>query len=104
MKILMLCLLLAGCATPGIKDMTPEQIKALVSDKTCTAVCSNIQTTFGTSKFVFLSCDKSVIINGNTSVDANCVAAFQNTVGVKPGSTVVVEVPVQINPVVAVPK
>lgn len=95
------CLLVAGCTgSIGIKDMTPEQIKAMVSDKSCTAVCSNVQSGLVTSKFVFLSCDKATIINGSTTVDANCVAGFNTSVGVKPGGTVTVEVPVVINPVV----
>jgi len=102
MRLLLVVLLLAGCSNPiNVKDMTPEQIRALTSDKSCTAICSNIQTTFGTSKFVFLSCDKATIVNGSTTVDANCVAGFQTSVGVKPGAIVTVEVPVQINPTVA---
>ncbi len=104
MKTAALCLLLAGCAgSIGIKDMSPEQIRAMVSDKSCTAVCSNVQTTFGTSKFVFLSCDKTVLTNGGMTVDANCLAAMNTQTAIKPGAVIEVAVPMVINPQVVTP-
>ena len=82
MKYLLLVLLLAGCNTiPANPSFTPEQLAALVKDKSAAAVCVQVVAPAGTVRMAYVNLDKGVLPNGAVSVDpsnANCVVTMSN--------------------------
>lgn len=76
--IAVLAALLSSCATTGGQEMTAEQLRAVAADKNFSAVCSTVAGIWGTGKFVFVNIDKSVVVNGAISVDANCLVNMSN--------------------------
>jgi ABC-type Fe3+-hydroxamate transport system substrate-binding protein len=80
MKIapLFIVLLLAGCATQGGTNMSPEQLAELVRDKNFSAVCSTVTGMGGQGKFVYVNIDKSVVTNGGIVVAPDCTMTMTN--------------------------
>ena len=108
MKILLaVCVLfaLSACATSN-SQMSAEQLKAIAADKNFSAVCSNITGVWGTGKFVYANVDRTVVVNGTISVDANCLVTMSNesTAAIIKGGTVVVTPPAPVPAPVIVPK
>jgi len=74
MRIALLALLLAGCASPGL--MTPEQLQALASDKSTVVLCSEVRTLTTTVRTVYLlQSDKGAA--GTVAAGAECALALQ---------------------------
>jgi hypothetical protein len=81
MRSALLCLLLAGCATPGGIDMNhldAAQLKALVADKNFSALCTNVAGVGGTGKVVYVNVDRTVVTNGAIMVNPDCSITMSN--------------------------
>jgi ABC-type Fe3+-hydroxamate transport system substrate-binding protein len=101
LTMVLLAVLLTGCATTGGQDMSAEQLRAVAADKNFSAVCSTVTGLWGQGKFVFVNIDKSVVVNGAISVDANCLVTMSNgpaTITKQAGAVVNVPLPVAIIP------
>jgi ABC-type Fe3+-hydroxamate transport system substrate-binding protein len=73
--------LLAGCASSGSMDMSgmsEAQLKAMVSDKNFTAICSTVTGMGGQGKFVYTNVDRSVVTNGAITVAPDCTVTMSN--------------------------
>ena len=71
--ILLTAVALMGCAGMTTNtNMSPEQLKAIASDKNATAVCSTVAGMGGVGKVVVVNLDKSTITDGSITVDDNC--------------------------------
>jgi hypothetical protein len=78
-RILILATLaLAGCmAMPADPSkMSPEQLRALASDKNVTAVCAVLMTPWGPQRSALLSVDKSTLQSGAVAVDGDCKVQY----------------------------
>ena len=73
-------LLLPGCASMmSPQTMSADQLKALVSDKNGTAVCTTVIGPWGTAKIVVVNLDEVNTVNGNVTVDDKCSVAITTT-------------------------
>ena len=82
MKIILVvtALLLSGCASMmSPQTMTADQLKALVSDKNGTAVCTTVLGPWGSAKIVVVNLDEVATVNGSVSVDDKCTVAITTT-------------------------
>ena len=52
--------------------LSPEQLKALASDKNVSAVCAVLTTPWGPQRSALLSVDKSVLMAGAVAIDQDC--------------------------------
>ena len=76
----LVAVVLAGCATTLPMDprqMTPEQIKEAVKDKSASIGCVTIQTPYKGNS-VLLNLDKGVLAVGKVSIDAECKVTIEN--------------------------
>lgn len=76
--MLPLVLLLAGCATPQLPyqadRMTPEQLRAMASDKSADAACSKVVAPWGHGTVVTVKLDKGSTPSGvAVEIGADCV-------------------------------
>ena len=94
--IALAAILLAGCASTGVQNMTAEQLKALAADKNFSAVCSNVTGPWGMARFVYTNVDKGSVPNGAISVDANCVVTMSNSVATLNKMQPVVNIPLPV--------
>jgi hypothetical protein len=95
--IALMALLVAGCASTGVQNMSAEQLKALAQDKNFSAVCSNVTGPWGMARFVYTNVDKGSVPNGAISVDANCVVTMSNAIAVAPpGKLQAVNIPLPV--------
>lgn len=76
--LLVLCMLLAGCASMNTPKLDPAQLQA-VQQQDFAAVCATVSGAWGQGKLVYAKVDKSVIINGDVTVTADCVLTMSNT-------------------------
>lgn len=80
--IAFLVLFLAGCASTGggvdMSKMDAAQLKAMVSDKNFTAICTTITGVGGQGKFVYTNVDRSVVTNGTIAVAPDCTITMSN--------------------------
>lgn len=73
--IAVLCAFLPACAGLGgigQTSMSAEQLKAAASDKNASAVCATGTGPWGKVNSVYVNVDRSSIVNGTVSVDAEC--------------------------------
>ncbi len=70
--------LLAGCTGMGAQNMSAEQISASAKAKDANVVCVVGTGPWGKAATVYLNVDKSVVMNGSVSVDAECKTTFTN--------------------------
>ncbi len=73
-----LAMLLGGCASPQLPyqpdKMTPEQLKAIASDKSADASCSKLVAPWGHGTVVSVKLDKGTTPAGMTvEIGADCV-------------------------------
>lgn len=78
MRMIALSMLLAGCASSGGTNMSPEQLAELVRDKNFSAVCSTVTGMGGQGKFVYVNVDKTVVTNGSITVAPDCTVTMAN--------------------------
>jgi hypothetical protein len=73
-------LLMGGCLSlpANPENMTPEQIKEWVKDKSMAATCTTLNTPYGRGIVVHVGIDKSVVPNGAVQVDDQCKVTFTN--------------------------
>ena len=75
--ILALAVTLTGCAaSAGYRNMTPEQIREAVKDKSATVNCVVLNTPYGRGVDVFMSVDRSVLASGSIKVSDQCQTEF----------------------------
>ena len=67
---------LSGCAAMQNPNMSPEQLKEIVADRNAFALCTTVQTMAGNGKIVTVTLDKTVIVNGSITVNADCVVTI----------------------------
>jgi hypothetical protein len=99
--IALAAILLAGCASTGVQNMTAEQLKALAQDKNFSAVCSSVTGIWGNARFVYTNVDKGTVPNGAISVDANCLVTMSNNALIAPPTkmqAVNIPLPVTVTP------
>ena len=87
MKYLALVLLLSvsGCAAfQGGPQMNVDQLKAIASDKSATAVCSSVSGPWGTGKVVVVNLDQRVISDGTVVLTPDCQVTMTNAIHDKP--------------------
>lgn len=81
MKAALLALLLAGCALTPPADpskMTPEQINAMAKDRGASASCTTANSPWGVGRTIMVQLDRSVIVDGSITVDAECKVSISN--------------------------
>lgn len=88
MKLLILVVLLSGCASmmQPSSSMSAEQIAAATKDKSATVVCSTVIGAWGTVKLVTISLDQNAIKDGGVAVDGEkgCTANITSMAPPKP--------------------
>ena len=73
-------LIFGGCATTlpmNPADMTADQIKEAVKDKSASVGCVTIQTPYKGNS-VFLNLDKGVLAVGEITISADCIVTIKN--------------------------
>lgn len=70
--------MLGGCASPSMPyqadKMTPEQLRAMVADKSAAAACSRVQGPWGNGTVVTVNLDRGTVPAGaSVEIGADCV-------------------------------
>ena len=73
---LLIVVALSGCASLQNPNMSAEQLKEIVADRNAFALCTTVQTMAGNGKIVTVTLDKTVIVNGSITVNADCVVTI----------------------------
>ena len=78
-------LALTGCVgAPTIPadpaKMTPEQLRAVASDKNANVSCVVANSPYGRGVMTYAVLDKGIVVNGTVSVDNECKITVTNTV------------------------
>jgi len=91
MRYLIPIVLLAGCTSlPSAYDpskLSPEQIKATVADKSATVACGLVTGTYGRATTVYVNLDKTSVVDGTVTVNAECVTTVTLTAPHKAASS-----------------
>lgn len=76
----MATLFIAGCTTPGaFKDLSPQQIDAVVKDKSVFGNCTIIVGPGWTAKSSTLTIDRGVVADGGVAINPdNCGMTYTN--------------------------
>lgn len=72
MRLLLVALLLSGCAGIGAPNMSPEQLSAAAKDKNASVACGTGSGPWGKINTVYVNVDRASISNGVVTVDAEC--------------------------------
>jgi hypothetical protein len=100
--VLATILMVTGCASTGVQNMTAEQLKAFAADKNFSAVCSNVTSRWwGMAHFLYANVDKGMVPNGTITVDANCLVTMSNNAVIGPPTkmqAVNIPLPVTVTP------
>lgn len=70
--MLLVTLALVGCAAVSPNPLTPEQLKAINSDKNITVVCNKVDTLTTDVTNIYAIIDKSTISSGSINVNNDC--------------------------------
>lgn len=73
-------MLFAGCASPYLPadpaKMTPEQLKAIASDRNVSASCTTAGGPWGSGRTVYVQFDKGATPGGTVAVTQDCQVSF----------------------------
>jgi hypothetical protein len=72
--------LLTACAATTPADptkMTPEQLKALASDRSATASCSIVNSPWGRGTVTYVQLDRATVPAGEVSIGPDCVVTVR---------------------------
>ncbi len=64
--------------------MTPEQINAMAKDRGASATCTTANSPWGVGRTIMVQLDRSVIVDGTISVDAECKIVVTNSPKARP--------------------
>lgn len=75
---------LSGCAAMQTPNMSADELRAIVADKSAAVVCVMVQTPAGTGKLVIVNADRLPKDAGTITADANCVVTMSGAGSVAP--------------------
>lgn len=81
--LIVIAVALAGCGSFGQNAMSPDQITAAAKAKESNIVCVQATGPWGKAVTTYVNTDKSVIVNGQITVDAECKVLFSNITPVR---------------------
>jgi len=78
--VLALAATMSGCAPMFNQSMSPDQIKAAVSDRNASVVCAHVIGPWGSADTIVVNLDETAAVNGSVSVGEKCSAVTAGTV------------------------
>lgn len=84
MRLILIALLLSGCASMSAPNMSPEQLKEATKDKGLTVACLTFTGVGGAGQSVIIAYDQRTIANGGVAVDPRNGCAVNLTNMAKP--------------------